>query len=158
MRRSAVTSPAGYPLHPLLAGVAVGAFVSSLIFDILTRTRTNGLPYLVDAAWWLIEVGIIAALIAAVPGVVDLLAIPRRTPAFAVAVRHLVLNAVSLVLFAIDFVWRADDHLDHDKTPWGQLALSGAATAPLAAACWLGLSLTYRHGVGVRPRDEPQRT
>jgi uncharacterized membrane protein len=30
--------PNGHPFHPLLVPLPVGAFVSSLIFDILTRT------------------------------------------------------------------------------------------------------------------------
>jgi uncharacterized membrane protein len=69
--------PNGHPFHPLLVPLPVGAFVSSLIFDILTRTRASGLPYLVDGAFWLIGVGLTGALAAAVPGVVDLRTIPR---------------------------------------------------------------------------------
>jgi uncharacterized membrane protein len=145
----ALAGPAGHPLHPLLATVPAGAFASSLVFDVLTRTRDDGLPYLVDGAWWLIYVGLVGAVVVAVPGVVDLLAIPRGTPAFTTAVRHAVLNGAALVLFAAGFGWRAGDHLELDKTPWGQLALSAAAVALLAAATWLGGSVTYRHGVRV---------
>jgi uncharacterized membrane protein len=77
----------GHPFHPLLAPLPIGAFVSSLIFDILTRTRAGGLPYLVDGAFWLIGIGLTGALVAAVPGVLDLRTIregnlhsPPRTP------------------------------------------------------------------------------
>jgi uncharacterized membrane protein len=43
-------------------------------------------------------------------------------------------------------LWRGGDHLDHDKTPWGQLALSAVSVAFLVAACWFGGKLTYHHG------------
>jgi uncharacterized membrane protein len=132
-----------------MAGVPVGAFVSSFVLDVLTRTREDGLPYLVDGAWWLLYVGLVSAVVVAVPGVVDLLAIPRGTPARTTTVRHIVLNAAALVLFAAGFWWRAGDHLELDRTPWGQLGLSAAGVALLAAATWLGCSLTYRHGVRV---------
>jgi uncharacterized membrane protein len=140
---------AAHPVHPLLVTVPIGAFTSSLIFDILTHTRENGLPYLVDGAWWLIEVGLYGGVIAAVFGLLDIRTIPRGTPARTTARRHMVLNVAALVLFAIGFGWRARDHLAHDKTPWDQLALSAVGMALLAAAVWHGSRLTYHHGVRV---------
>jgi uncharacterized membrane protein len=66
------------------------------------------------------------------------------------------LNAVAVVLFSIGFVRRAGDHLDHDKTPWDQLAFSAVALAFLLAAAWYGGKLTYQHGmrVGIRSRRD----
>ena len=149
VNRSVLAGPEGHPFHPLLVPLPIGAFVSSLIFDILTRTRADGLPYLVDGAFWLIGVGLIGALVAAVFGVLDLRTIPRGTPAFATARTHLTLNAVTVVLFAIGYSWRAGDHVELDKTRWGQLALSAVAVAFLIAAMWLGGKLTYHHGMRV---------
>ena len=79
----------------MLVPLPIGAFVSSLIFDILTRTRAGGLPYLVDGAFWLIGVGLAGALAAAVPGVLDFRTIPRGALAFATARTHLTLNAAA---------------------------------------------------------------
>jgi uncharacterized membrane protein len=149
VNRSLLAGPDGHPFHPLLVPLPLGAFVSSLIFDILTRTRVGGLPYLVDGAFWLIGVGLAGALVAAVPGVVDLQTIRRGSPAFATVRAHLSLNAAAAVLFAIGYAWRAGDHVALDKTRWGQLALSAAAVVFLIAAMWLGSKLTYRHGVRV---------
>jgi hypothetical protein len=61
----------------MLVPLPIGAFVSSLIFDILTQTRAGSLPYLVDGAFWLIGVGLAGALVAAVPGMLDLRMIAR---------------------------------------------------------------------------------
>jgi uncharacterized membrane protein len=149
VNRSVLAGPEGHPFHPFLVPLPVGAFVSSLIFDILTWTRAGGLPYLVDGAFWLLGVGLIGALAAAVPGVVDLRTIRRGAPAFATACAHLSLNAAAAVLFAIGYAWRAGDHVALDKTRWGQLALSALAVAVLIAATWLGGKLTYCHGMRV---------
>ncbi len=154
MKRSVLAGPEGHPFHPFVVPLPVGAFVSSLIFDILTHTRADGLPYLVDGAFWLIGVGLIGALIAAVFGVLDLLAIPRRTQPFTIAVTHLALNVAAAVLFIIGYAWRAGDHVELDKTRWGQLALSAVAVALLVGAVWLGQTLTYRYGRRVAGRGD----
>ena len=146
MKRWVLAGPEGHPFHALVVPLPVGAFVSSLIFDVLTRTRADGLPYLVDGAFWLIGVGLVGALIAAVFGVLDLLAIPRRTPPFSTAVTHLTLNVAAGVLFLIGYAWRAGDHVELNQTRWGQLTLSAVAVAVLIAAVWLGQKLTYHYG------------
>src|SRR5437763_16667364 len=116
MRRSVLAGPQGHPFHPFVVPLPIGAFVSSLIFDILTRTRADGLPYLVDGAFWLIGIGLASALIAAVPGFFDFRTVPRRTAASTAARRHLILNAITFVLFAVRYAWRAGDHVELDKT------------------------------------------
>jgi uncharacterized membrane protein len=152
MKPSVLTGPEGHPIHPFVVPLPIGAFVSSLIFDILTWTKADGLPYLVDGAYWLIGVGLIGALIAAVFGVLDLVRIPRRTPPFTTAVRHLTLNVVAAVLFVIGYYWRAGDHVELDRTRPGQLALSAVGVAVLISAVWLGQKLTYHYGMRVTGR------
>jgi uncharacterized membrane protein len=154
MKASALAGPEGHPIHPFLVPLPIGAFVSSLIFDILTWTKPDGLPYLVDGAYWLIGVGLIGALIAAVFGVLDLVRIPRRTPPFTTALTHLSLNVVAAVLFIVGYYWRAGDHVELDRTRPGQLALSAVAVAVLIVAVWLGQKLTYRYGMRVSGRRQ----
>lgn len=149
MRASVLAGPEGHPLHPFVVPLPIGAFVSSLIFDILTWTRATGLPYLVDGAYWLIGVGLIAALIAAVFGFLDLTRIPRRTPPFRTALAHLTFNVAAAIMFLIGYAWRSGDHVELDKTRPGQLALSAVAVALLIAAVWFGQKLTYHHGLRV---------
>lgn len=154
MRQSMLSGPEGHPVHPFVVPLPIGAFVSSLIFDILTWTRRDGLPYLVDGAFWLIGVGLVGALIAAVFGVLDLVRIPRRTAPFTTALTHLTLNAAAAVLFISGYAWRAGDHLELDKTRLGQLALSAVAVALLIAALWFGQKLTYHYGMRVTGRPD----
>jgi uncharacterized membrane protein len=146
---SSLAGPYGHPFHPIAVTLPVGAFVASLVFDVLTLTRAHGLPYLVDGAYWLIGVGLVGALLAAVFGLMDLRVIPRGTRAFRTAVTHLALNAVVVSLFFVGFLWRAGDHLELEKTRWGQLALSSVAVLLLVGSAWLGGTLVYRFGVRV---------
>jgi uncharacterized membrane protein len=155
MKSFPLAGPAGHPFHPFVVPLPIGAFVSSLIFDILTWTRVDGLPYLVDGAFWLIGVGLVGALIAAGFGILDLRAIPRGTRPFGIGLTHLMVNAGAAVLFVIGYAWRAGDHVELDKTRSGQLALSAVAVALLLVAVWLGQTLTYRYGRRVtRVADE----
>jgi uncharacterized membrane protein len=146
-----------HPLHPFVVPLPIGAFGSSLVFDILTWTRPGELPWLVDGAWWLIGVGLIGAGIAAVFGVVDLLQIPRGTRPRRVALAHSALNVGVAALFLIGYAWRAGDHTALDKTRPGQLTLSCVAAGLLVAAVVLGQTLTYRYGMRVDPRGTDQR-
>jgi uncharacterized membrane protein len=147
MKLTSFGGPDGHPFHPFVVPLPIGAFVSSLIFDILTRTRPGELPWLVDGAWWLIGIGLIGAAVAAVFGLLDLLRIRRGTRAFATALIHVGLNVAAAILFLIGYAWRAGDHVELGQTRWGQLALSAVAVALLLAAVWLGQTLTYRFGV-----------
>jgi uncharacterized membrane protein len=149
MRLAAASGPAGHPLHAFVVPLPIGAFVSSLIFDILTWTRPGELPWLVDGAWWLIGVGLIGAGLAAGFGVVDLLQIPRRTRPWRLALTHSALNVCVAALFLIGYVWRAGDHVELDKTRPGQLALSAVAVGLLVVSVLVGQTLTYRFGVRV---------
>src|SRR4051794_21792424 len=69
--RSSIAGPYGHPFHPILVTVPIGAFVCSLLFDIFSRTRSQGRTFLVDGAYWLIGIGIVAALVAALFGLLD---------------------------------------------------------------------------------------
>jgi uncharacterized membrane protein len=157
MRLSAVSGPAGHPLHPFVVPLPIGVFVSSLIFDILTWTRPGELPWLVDGAWWLIGVGLIGAAIAAVFGVVDLLQIPRWTRPWRIALAHAALNVGVAVLFLIGYAWRAGDHTALDKTGAGQLTLSCIAVGLLVLAVVLGQTLTYRFALRVDRQETDER-
>src|SRR5205823_5534479 len=97
---------------------------------------------------------LVGGVLAGLLGFIDFMAMPRRTRAFSIAVRHLVLNLAMLTLFLVAYAWRATDHLEHDKTPWSQLALSAVAVAVLLLSVWLGNTLVYRFGR--RVADGPQ--
>jgi len=62
---------------------------------------------------------------------------------------HMALNALVASLFLVGFLWRVGDHLELEKTRWGQVALSSTAVSLLVVSAWLGSTLVYRFGVRV---------
>ncbi|HMQ26920.1 MAG TPA: DUF2231 domain-containing protein [Acidimicrobiales bacterium] len=147
---SPVAGPVGGPLHPLVVSIPIGAWVLSFAFDLAAHAANEELVY-ARAAFWLIGAGIVGGVAAAATGALDLLAIPRGTPAWRTGVRHLVLSDLVLVSFVVSFLLRRDDSLQAAGV--GVLALSVAALALLAVSAWQGLRLAFRYGVRVADED-----
>jgi uncharacterized membrane protein len=146
-----VAGPYGHPFHPILVTVPIGAWVASLVFDILSRTANEGGDF-ARGAYWLIAIGVIGALAGALFGLLDFFAIPRRTRAWRVGITHLCFNLVVVGLFVASFIWRADRDA-YSPTSAGLFVLSGVALALLAVSGWLGGMLAYRYGVRVADEE-----
>src|SRR4051812_38143068 len=142
---AALAGPYGHPFHPILVTVPIGAWISSLVFDI--ASRVDGSQGFATGARWLIGIGVLGALAAASVGFLDFLTIPDGTPAHRTALLHMALNLVVTAAFAGNFAWRLA--ADSTRTGWGQLALSVLGVAALAVSGALGGKLAYHYGVRV---------
>ncbi len=145
---TSLAGPYGHPFHPILVTVPIGAWVASIVFDIVSRAGDDHLVF-AKGAYWLVGIGIVGALVAAMFGFLDLLAIPTGTRAFRTALVHMSLNLAVVAAFAVDFALRHSRLDDPDGTPVGLLVLSIVALLVLAVSGWLGGKLTYRYGVRV---------
>lgn len=143
-----LAGPYGHPFHPMLVTVPIGAWVASLAFDVATRSADDP-DVFGQGAYWLVLLGIVGALAAAVVGFLDLFAIPTGTRAFRTGLIHMSLNLVVVGLFAVSALMRQDDHEHPGETSTGLLALSIVALGLLAISGWLGGRLAYRYGVRV---------
>lgn len=143
-----VAGPYGHPFHPILVTVPIGAWVASFVFDIASRVADDPTAF-ADGAYWLVALGIVGALAAAVLGFLDLLAIPSGTPAFRTGLTHMALNLTVVVAFGASFLVRHGDIDDPTATSLGVVALSAVALLLLGISGWLGGKLTYRYGVRV---------
>ena len=146
-----VAGPYGHPFHPILVTIPIGAWIASLVFDILSRTADDGADF-ARGAYWLIAIGVVGALLAALFGLLDFLAIPKGTRARRVGLFHLGLNLTVVALFVASFIWRADRDA-YRPTSAGLFVLSGVALLLLAVSGWLGGMLAYRYGVRVADED-----
>src|SRR3954471_12307662 len=95
----------GHPLHPILVGFPIAFFIGTLIFDFLGWTQNN------ETYWrtgMLLEIsGIISALLAAVPGIVDyFLVVPPRSSAKTRAAKHGIINVIMLIIFICVWLYR----------------------------------------------------
>jgi len=140
-----LAGPYGHPFHPILVTVPIGAWVSSLVLDIGSHVVDDPTPLAVGARW-LIAIGVLGALAAAMVGFLDFFTIPSRTRAYRLALVHMVLNLTITVLFALDFLWRLDQT---SATPAGPLVLSAVSLAALAVSGAIGGKLAYHYGVRV---------
>ena len=145
---TALAGPYGHPFHPILVTVPIGAWVASLVFDVVSRAGDDAAAF-ADGAYWLVGIGVVGALAAAIFGFLDLLAIPTGTRAFRTALLHMALNLGVVALFAVGFALRRSRLDEPEGTPVGLLVLSVVALAVLGVSGWLGGKLTYRYGVRV---------
>lgn len=140
-----LAGPYGHPFHPIAVTIPIGTWIASLVFDIGAQASASRADALAEGARWLIAIGIIGAVIAAAIGALDLLTIPRRTPAMRIGLMHAGLNVVVLAGFVVDFFW----HRNASSTAVGPIILTAVCLALLGISGSLGGMLAYRFGVRV---------
>ena len=145
--RTMIAGPYGHPFHPILVTVPIGAWIASVVFDLVALVNTEEEAVFAEGAYWLIGIGILGALVAALFGLLDLLTIERGTRAFRVGLTHMALNLTVVALFVVNFVLRAAEGYEEATTVGFVLSL--IAVAVLGASGWLGGKLAYHYGVRV---------
>ncbi|HYR29087.1 MAG TPA: DUF2231 domain-containing protein [Thermoanaerobaculia bacterium] len=97
----------GHPIHHMLIVFPLGLLATSFFFDL--AYLATGRAELATVAWWMIFAGVIGGLAASVFGLIDWLAIPRRTRAWVLGAWHGGGNAIVAVLFAISWAVRREE-------------------------------------------------
>ncbi|MFF3457480.1 DUF2231 domain-containing protein [Streptomyces sp. NPDC002730] len=143
-----LAGPYGHPFHPILVTVPIGAWVGSLVFDIASHIVGDP-DFLARGSMWLIAVGVVGALLAAMVGFLDLLAIPTDTRAFRIGLIHMTLNLLVTAAYAGNFLWRHAGDGPSDSVGTGQLVLGAVSLAVLGVSGYLGGKLAYHYGVRV---------
>ena len=140
-------SIAGHPIHAMLIVFPVGLWVFALVSDLIViSTATPEIWYTVS--FLAIIGGLIGAIAAAVPGLIDLVWL-RKAPVRKLAFAHMGINLAIVALFAIN-AWIRRNGVDSMALP---LALSVAGVALLVISGWLGGEMVHIHRVAV---DEPE--
>jgi len=143
-----IAGPYGHPFHPILVTVPIGAWVSSLVFDIASRFVADP-GFLAKGSVWLIAIGGLGAVAAALVGFLDLFAIPTGTTAFRTALVHMSLNLAITAAYAVNFAWRLNSYDTPGAVGTGPLVLSALSLAVLGVSGFLGGKLAYHYGVRV---------
>ncbi len=130
-----------HPLHPLLVTIPIGLWVFSLICD-FAYVGTDDARWAITA-YFTLAGGIVGALVAAVPGLLDLFGLhdPR---AVRIGTYHLVLNLAIVAVQAGNFWLRMEDGGDAAVLP---RAISIVAVVALVISGWLGGHLVHVLGV-----------
>jgi len=135
---------AGHPIHPMLIAFPIGFFVGAVVCDIILAVTHNSFWPAMSVA--LIGFGIVGALVAALFGFIDYATAPMPAEVKATATRHMVLNLLAVVIFAVAFWLRLGDNVSTTG-----IVLTVAGVLVLAVSGWLGGHLSYHYGVGVEP-------
>jgi uncharacterized membrane protein len=143
-----IASIAGHPIHPMLVPFPIAFFALALVMDVAYWQSSN-LNWK-HFAEWLLLAGLVTGALAAVVGAIDFFS-RREIRARAPAWPHAIGNVLVMILALINSFVHARDGWT-GVVPTG-LALSVATVLLLLVTGWLGGSMVFRHGVGVKHLD-----
>jgi uncharacterized membrane protein len=139
-------SIAGHPIHPMLIVFPVGLLIFSLICDVISKRSADPTTWALVAFYTMVG-GFIGALVAAVPGLIDLLSLADKAIK-KTAVTHMSINLIAVALYAVN-IWLRASATTNTGTPF---LLSVVGVALLAVSGWLGGKMVHEYGVGVDVR------
>jgi nitrite reductase/ring-hydroxylating ferredoxin subunit/uncharacterized membrane protein len=135
-----------HPLHAMLIPFPFAFLVGAMGFDAIGVI--GGLPTFWLVGHYMLAAGIITALVAAIPGIIDYgTTVPPRSSAKKRAVTHGLTNSFAVALFATAWFGRTASQPDLMA-----LVLEVAGAAVLSSGAWMGGTLVYRNQIGVDHR------
>lgn len=136
-----------HPIHPSLIPFPFAFLLGSVVFDLLGWA--SGTAAFTRTASHLVVAGLVTAVLAAVPGVIDYVySVPPRSSGKKRALKHAMANVSALVLFALS--WGLRGPVRVPSAPAIALELLGAAA--LLYAGWQGGVLVTRNMISVDHR------
>lgn len=143
---------AGHPAHPMLVMFPTAMLPLMVLMDGLHwYTQDAGVW---TAGFWIAVAGLVTTLVAIVPGLVDLAAIPNETRAHRTALFHFIVGMTILAVY-VAAVWA---RWPAGSGPEGAFVLAASidvvGTLLVTLQGWLGGELVYKHHIGVRTTAE----
>jgi uncharacterized membrane protein len=141
-----MSSPAsikGHPIHPMLIVLPVGLWILALVCDVVYTLGLGGALW-ENTALVAVGGGVAGALLAAVPGLIDLLSL-KEPKVRKIGLWHMALNLAAVAVFALNFWlrWQRGPAVDPP------LLLTLVGVALIGVSGWLGGEMVYVHGVAV---------
>lgn len=136
-----------HPLHPMLVAFPIAFFTGSFVFDLMGLFAEN--PFFFILSYNLIMAGIISGLLAAIPGLIDLVTVvPPKSSGKKRGIKHGLLNVGVILIFAL-CLWMKNEGTIRLILIIG-LELAGFIL--LMVSGFLGGTLVYRNQIGVDMR------
>jgi uncharacterized membrane protein len=142
----------GHPVHPMLIPFPLALWTTSFVVDILFYFLRH--PTLLVIAKFMLAAGCLGAIAAAIPGIIDWLAI-KNGDVKRIANWHARLNIAALVVFAISLflrLGRYSELVGRKLTIPFLLSLAGMILISISG--WLGGELVFRYGMGQTQNEE----
>jgi uncharacterized membrane protein len=140
---------AGHPIHPMLVPFPIVCFVGALFADI-AYAETAEMQWSNFAAW-LLAIGVLFTVLAALAGLIDFLVEPRIRRLRAAWI-HAVGNVTAFILAIFNCLVHTHDAWT-SVVPTG-LTLSALTVLILLVTGWNGWEMVYRHHVGIAPGSD----
>lgn len=138
----------GHPIHPALIPFPFAFLYGAFFFDLVGRVTSR--PSLWTTGAYLSLLGIVAALVAAVPGFIDyFMTVPPNSSGKRRATKHMLVNLAAVITFAVAWAIRGRVEI---APGIAVLVLEGIGTALLTAGGWMGGVLVNRNQIGVDHR------
>lgn len=140
-----MASPASvkkHPIHPMLVALPIGLWIFALVCDVV-RAAGGGANWAIVGTYC-VAAGIVGALLAAVPGLIDYFSIDEAEMK-RIANFHLAINLGAVVVFAIN-LWLRFRLPAESNLP---LALSILGILAIGIGGWLGGEMVYVKGMAV---------
>jgi uncharacterized membrane protein len=145
-----------HPIHPALIVFPIALFITSFVFDITYLATRELLWYRI--AYYDIVVGIIGALLAAIPGFTDYFTVRMTDKEKSTATTHMLLNLLVVVLFIINVAIRYGDKAAAGSALTWAVALSIIGIGIMSYSGWLGADLVHRYGIGIDLSEAEETT
>jgi uncharacterized membrane protein/nitrite reductase/ring-hydroxylating ferredoxin subunit len=137
---------ASHPLHAMLIPFPFAFLVGAMAFDAIGLL--GALPTFWLVGHYMLAAGIVMALVAAIPGIIDYATtVPPRSSGKKRAATHGLTQSFAVALFAT--AWFSRNASQPDLMA---LVLEVAGAAVLSSGAWMGGTLVYRNQIGVDHR------
>lgn len=138
---------AGHPIHPMLVAFPIAFYTATLVSYIAYSSNQ-------DPFWFKVAVvaniaGVVMAVVAALPGFIDWLFIPKDSSAKKTGLFHMMCNVLALVLYAIVAFTECNKWDDINPTLGLAIPLTLIGFILTLIAGFLGWTLVQKHHVGV---------
>jgi uncharacterized membrane protein/nitrite reductase/ring-hydroxylating ferredoxin subunit len=134
----------GHPVHPILIAFPIAFFTGTVIFDLIAWLHGN--DNLFSIGYYMEISGIVGAIAAAVPGVIDYFGtVPPNSSAKKRATKHGLTNVTMLMLFVIALVYRQKQN--PNATILLSVELLGLILMTIAG--WMGGTLVYKNQIAI---------
>jgi uncharacterized membrane protein len=142
-----------HPIHPMLIPFPFALWFFSLVADAIYFLIDHSIVWN-TVAFYTLAGGIVGAVLAAVPGIIDYFSIKDKKVS-KIAAWHARLNVLALLIFVGSFYLR---------TASGSQMVGASLTVPvllsifgvilISISGWLGGEMVYKHGVAVEPQSD----
>ena len=146
---------AGHPIHPKLVAFPIAFYTAALVCYIVYNSNSD--PFWFKVALLANVAGVATAALAAIPGFIDWLNIPKDVPAKKTGTIHMICNVLALVCYGVAAWLNCPGW--NDPAPRLQMAIPLTAIGFIltAIAGFLGWILIGKHHVGVDIEHSPRR-